>query len=163
MNGASSQPPAIVVGSGFGGLAAAIRLQARGYDTTILEMRDKPGGRAYVFEDKGFIYDAGPTIITAPFLIDELFELVGKRTEDYVRIVPVTPFYRIVLSRWPPLRLHRRRNRNHRADSQFNPRRRRRLSGVRREIPRHLRARLHRPRRPSLFSSVMDMVRVAPT
>ena len=87
---------AIVIGSGFGGLAAAIRLQARGYDTTILEMRDKPGGRAYVFEDKGFVYDAGPTIITAPFLIDELFALAGKRTEDYVKIVPVTPFYRIV-------------------------------------------------------------------
>jgi phytoene desaturase len=89
-------PPAIVIGSGFGGLAAAIRLQVRGYATTILEMRDKPGGRAYVFEDKGFVYDAGPTIITAPFLIDELFELAGKRTEDYVKIVPVTPFYRIV-------------------------------------------------------------------
>ncbi len=89
---------ALVIGSGFGGLAAAIRLQARGYATTMLEMRDKPGGRAYVFEDKGFIYDAGPTIITAPFLIDELFELAGKRTEDYVKIVPVTPFYRIVFS-----------------------------------------------------------------
>jgi phytoene desaturase len=89
-------PPAIVIGSGFGGLAAAIRLQARGYDTTLLEMRDKPGGRAYVFEDKGFVYDAGPTIITAPFLIDELFALAGKRTDDYVNIVPVTPFYRIV-------------------------------------------------------------------
>jgi phytoene desaturase len=92
----SSKPPALVIGSGFGGLAAAIRLQARGYDTTILEMRDKPGGRAYVFEDKGFTYDAGPTIITAPFLIDELFALAGRRTEDYVKIVPVTPFYRIV-------------------------------------------------------------------
>jgi phytoene desaturase len=89
---------AVVIGSGFGGLAAAIRLQARGYATTILEMRDKPGGRAYVFEDKGFIYDAGPTILTAPFLIDELFTLAGKRTEDYVKIVPVTPFYRIVFS-----------------------------------------------------------------
>jgi phytoene desaturase len=89
-------PPALVIGSGFGGLAAAIRLQARGYATTLLEMRDKPGGRAYVFEDKGFIYDAGPTIITAPFLIDELFALAGKRTDDYVKIVPVTPFYRIV-------------------------------------------------------------------
>jgi len=88
--------PALVVGSGFGGLAAAIRLQARGYDTTILEMRDKPGGRAYVFLDRGFTYDAGPTIITAPFLIDELFALAGKQTEDYVRIVPVTPFYRII-------------------------------------------------------------------
>jgi phytoene desaturase len=87
---------AIVIGSGFGGLAAAIRLQARGYATTILEMRDKPGGRAYVFEDQGFTYDAGPTIITAPFLIDELFELAGKRTSDYVPIVPVTPYYRII-------------------------------------------------------------------
>jgi len=85
-----------VIGSGFGGIAAAIRLQARGYDTTILEMRDKPGGRAYVFEHNGFTYDAGPTIITAPFLIDELFKLAGKRTEDYVKIVPVTPFYRII-------------------------------------------------------------------
>jgi phytoene desaturase len=96
-----SPPPAVsrralVVGSGFGGLAAAIRLRARGYETTILEMRDNPGGRAYVFEDKGFTYDAGPTIITAPFLIDELFELAGRRTEDYVCIVPVTPYYRIV-------------------------------------------------------------------
>ncbi len=85
-----------MVGSGFGGLAAAIRLRARGYDTTILEMRDKPGGRAYVFKDRGFTYDAGPTIITAPFLVDELFALAGKKTEDYVNIVPVTPFYRIV-------------------------------------------------------------------
>jgi phytoene desaturase len=91
-----SSSRAIVIGSGFGGLGAAIRLRARGYETTILEMRDKPGGRAYVFEDRGFTYDAGPTIITAPFLIDELFALAGKRTEDYVRIVPVTPFYRIV-------------------------------------------------------------------
>ena len=90
------QSTALVIGSGFGGLGAAIRLQARGYATTILEMRDKPGGRAYVFEDKGFTYDAGPTIITAPFLIDELFALAGKKTEDYVQIVPVTPFYRIV-------------------------------------------------------------------
>lgn len=91
-----SRPPAIVIGSGFGGLGAAIRLQARGYDVTILEMRDKPGGRAYVWEHKGFKYDAGPTIITAPFLVDELFALAGKKTKDYVKIVPVTPFYRIV-------------------------------------------------------------------
>ncbi len=92
----ATKSTAVVVGSGFGGLGAAIRLQARGYATTTLEARDKPGGRAYVFEDRGFIYDAGPTILTAPFLIDELFALAGKRTEDYVKIVPVTPFYRIV-------------------------------------------------------------------
>ena len=93
---APSSRRAVVIGSGFGGLAAAIRLRARGYGTTILEMRDKPGGRAYVFEDRGFTYDAGPTIITAPFLIDELFELAGRKTADYVDIVPVTPYYRIV-------------------------------------------------------------------
>jgi len=91
-----SKPAAAVIGSGFGGLASAIRLQAKGYQTTLFEMRDKPGGRAYVHLDKGFTYDAGPTIITAPFLIDELFELAGKKTDDYVRIVPCDPFYRIV-------------------------------------------------------------------
>ncbi len=94
----SKQKKAIVIGSGFGGLAAAIRLQARGYQTQLLEMRDKPGGRAYVYEQDGFKFDAGPTIITAPFLIDELFALAGKKTEDYVKIVPTDPFYRIVFS-----------------------------------------------------------------
>lgn len=86
---------AVVIGSGFGGLAAAIRLRARGYDTTILEMRDKPGGRAYVYEDQGFIYDAGPTIITVPFVLDELAEIAGRTLSDYVSIVPCEPYYRI--------------------------------------------------------------------
>lgn len=86
---------ALVIGSGFGGLAAAIRLQAKGYETTVLEMRDKPGGRAYVFEDRGFTYDAGPTIITVPFLLHELAEVAGKRLDDYVTIVPCDPYYRI--------------------------------------------------------------------
>ncbi len=87
---------AVVIGSGFGGLAAAIRLRAKGYEVDLLEMRDKPGGRAYVYEQDGFQFDAGPTIITAPFLIDELFALADGRTEDYVHIVPCRPFYRIV-------------------------------------------------------------------
>ena len=87
---------ALVIGSGFGGLAAAIRLRARGYDTTILEMRDKPGGRAYVFEDGGVHLRRRPDDHYRAFLIDELFELAGSRTEDYVPIVPVTPYYRIV-------------------------------------------------------------------
>ena len=86
---------AVVIGSGFGGIAAAIRLQAKGYETTLLEMRDKPGGRAYVYEDKGFTFDAGPTIITVPFVLDELAELSGRRIADYVDIVPCDPFYRI--------------------------------------------------------------------
>jgi phytoene desaturase len=86
---------AVVIGSGFGGLAAAIRLQSKGFDTTILEMRDKPGGRAYVYEDDGFVFDAGPTIITVPFVLEELAALAGKRIADYVTIVPCDPFYRI--------------------------------------------------------------------
>lgn len=85
----------IVIGSGFGGLTAAIRLQAKGYQVHIVEKRDKPGGRAYVYEQDGFVFDGGPTIITAPWLIHELFELAGKRTEDYVQIVPIDPFYNV--------------------------------------------------------------------
>ena len=85
----------VVVGSGFGGLAAAIRLQAQGHQVTILEKRDKPGGRAYVYEQDGFTFDGGPTIITAPWLIHELFEVAGRRSEDYVTLVPVDPFYNV--------------------------------------------------------------------
>jgi len=88
-------PRAIVIGSGFGGLAAAVRLGAKGWDVTIAEKRDQPGGRAYVYRQDGFSFDAGPTIITAPFLIDELFEIAGTRTRDYVDMFPVHPFYRI--------------------------------------------------------------------
>ncbi|PTY00883.1 phytoene desaturase [Verrucomicrobia bacterium LW23] len=94
--GPGTQGPAVVIGSGFGGLAAAIRLQARGYTVTLAEMRDKPGGRAYVYKQDGFTFDAGPTIITAPFLIDELFDLADKNSEDYVKMVPCTPYYRII-------------------------------------------------------------------
>lgn len=90
-----SKGRAVVIGSGFGGLAAGIRLVAKGYATTILEMRDKPGGRAYVYKDKGFTFDAGPTIITVPFVLEELAALAGKTIADYVRIVPCDPFYRI--------------------------------------------------------------------
>lgn len=92
----SSPNKAIVIGSGFGGIAAAIRLQARGCQVTICEMRDKPGGRAYVYEQDGFRFDAGPTILTAPFLVDELFALAGRNTESALKIVPCNPYYRIV-------------------------------------------------------------------
>lgn len=85
----------IVIGSGFGGLSAAIRLQATGHDVTIVEKRDKPGGRAYVYEQNGFKFDGGPTIITAPWLIDEMFEIAGKKTADYVDLVKIDPFYNI--------------------------------------------------------------------
>jgi len=94
----SPTPPkgtAIVIGSGFGGLAAAIRTQAKGYAVTLLEMRDAPGGRAYVYRDQGFTYDAGPTIVTVPFVLEELAAVAGKKLADYVRLVPCNPFYRI--------------------------------------------------------------------
>ena len=85
-----------IIGSGFGGLAAALRLQAAGYSTVIFEARDKPGGRAYVYERDGFIFDGGPTVITAPVAFEELFAAAGKRLEDYVEFIPVTPFYRLI-------------------------------------------------------------------
>lgn len=87
---------AAVVGSGFGGLAAAVRLQASGFDTTLFEARDKPGGRAYVYEDKGFVFDAGPTVITAPHVFEELFAENGRDLRDYVELIPVEPYYRLV-------------------------------------------------------------------
>lgn len=86
---------AVVIGSGFGGLALAIRLQSAGIPTIILEKRDKLGGRAYVYKDKGFTFDAGPTVITDPSAIEELFELSGRRLSDYVSLLPVSPFYRL--------------------------------------------------------------------
>ena len=85
----------IVIGAGFGGLALAIRLQAAGIPTTLLEQRDKPGGRAYVYQDQGFTFDAGPTVITDPSAIEELFALAGKQMSDYVELISVTPFYRL--------------------------------------------------------------------
>lgn len=86
---------AAVIGSGFGGLAAAIRLAAAGVDTTIFEARDQPGGRAYVYRMDGHTFDAGPTVITAPHCIEELFALYGRRLADRVELIPVTPFYRL--------------------------------------------------------------------
>jgi phytoene desaturase len=92
MNG---HPHAVVIGSGFGGLAAAIRLGARGYRVTVLEQLDAPGGRAYVFRQDGFTFDAGPTIITAPFLLEELWQLCRRRMADDVELRSLQPFYRI--------------------------------------------------------------------
>ena len=88
-------PHAVVIGSGFGGLAAAVRLGARGYRVTVLEQLDAPGGRAYVFRQDGFTFDAGPTIVTAPFLFEELWQLCGKRLADDVELRSIEPFYRI--------------------------------------------------------------------
>ncbi len=87
---------AAVIGSGFGGLAAAIRLQSAGFATTLFEGRDKAGGRAYVFQDQGFTFDAGPTVITDPSCLEELFALSGRRLADYIDLIPITPFYRLM-------------------------------------------------------------------
>jgi phytoene desaturase len=89
------QPHAVVIGSGFGGLAAAVRLGAKGYRVTVVEKLDAPGGRAYVYRQDGFTFDAGPTIVTAPFLFEELWRLCGRKMSDDVTLVPVSPFYRI--------------------------------------------------------------------
>ena len=85
----------IVIGSGFGGLATASRLLSQGHEVTIFEKRDKLGGRAYVYEQDGFTFDGGPTVITAPFMFDDIFEAAGKKRKDYFDLVPVEPFYRI--------------------------------------------------------------------
>ena len=89
------RPHAVVIGSGFGGLAAAVRLGARGYRVTVLEQLDAPGGRAYVHRQDGYTFDAGPTVITAPFLFEELWQLCGKKLSDDVDLRPVAPFYRV--------------------------------------------------------------------
>jgi phytoene desaturase len=85
----------IIIGSGFGGLGAAARLAARGHQVEIFEKRDMLGGRAYVYEINGFKFDGGPTVITAPFMFDDIFAAAGKRREDYITFVPCDPFYRI--------------------------------------------------------------------
>ena len=90
----ASVPHAVVVGAGFGGIAAALRLRAKGYRVTLIDRGRQLGGRAQVFEREGFRHDAGPTVITAPFLFEELFALFGERFADHVELVPLTPWYR---------------------------------------------------------------------
>jgi phytoene desaturase len=91
----TSQPRVAVIGSGFGGLALAIRLQAAGIETVLLEKRERPGGRAYVYEDQGFTFDAGPTVITAPNCIEELFDAGSRNMSDYIELVQLDPMYRL--------------------------------------------------------------------
>ena len=88
-------PHAVVIGTGFGGLGAAIRLSCRGYRVTLLEKLDAPGGRAYVWRQDGFTFDAGPTLLTAPFFLEELWQMAGRCLADDVTLVPVDPFYRV--------------------------------------------------------------------
>ncbi|MGA0310839.1 MAG: FAD-dependent oxidoreductase, partial [Candidatus Puniceispirillaceae bacterium] len=83
----------VVIGAGFGGIAAALRMRARGYDVTLLDRLPAIGGRAQVFERGGYRHDAGPTVITAPFLFDELFSLFGEKREDHVEFRALDPWY----------------------------------------------------------------------
>ncbi len=85
---------ALVIGAGFGGMAAALRLRAKGYAVTVIDRCADVGGRAQVFERNGFRHDAGPTVITAPFLLDELFALFNEKLSDHISLVPLTPWYR---------------------------------------------------------------------
>jgi phytoene desaturase len=87
-------PHAVVVGAGFGGIASALRLRAKGYRVTLIDRCQQLGGRARVLEHDGFRHDAGPTVITAPFLFEELFALSGERFADHVDLVPLKPWYR---------------------------------------------------------------------
>lgn len=89
------RPHAVVVGAGFGGLAAAIRLGARGYRVTVVDRLDKPGGRGYQFNQDGYTFDAGPSIVTALFCFEELWALCGRKMADDVTLIPMDPFYRI--------------------------------------------------------------------
>jgi phytoene desaturase len=94
-SGQTGAQTALVVGSGFGGLAAAIRLSVMGYQVQVLEKRDGPGGRAYVRRQDGFTFDGGPTIITVPFMFEELWSLCGRRLEDDIDLRLMDPFYRV--------------------------------------------------------------------
>ena len=91
----TSQSRAIVIGAGLGGLAAAIRLLAQGYDVTVLERREGLGGRAYQLRDGGYTFDMGPSLITMPWLLDELYAIAGTTTAAELRLRPLDPFYRI--------------------------------------------------------------------
>jgi phytoene desaturase len=86
----------VVIGSGFGGIAASLRLKAKGHDVTLIEKHADLGGRARVFKKNGFIYDGGPTVITAPYLIDELFELFKKNPKDYIELAPLKVWYQFI-------------------------------------------------------------------
>lgn len=152
---------AVVIGSGFGGLAAAIRLQARGYGVTLLEMRDKPGGRAYVYEQDGFVFDAGPTVITAPFIFDELAEVAGRKLADYVSIVPCDPYYRIFFADGGVFNYTGDSERTEAEIARFNPDD---VAGYRRFLSYSKRVfdRAFTDLASHSFDSFLEMVRVAP-
>ncbi len=116
-----SAPKAAVIGAGFGGIALAIRLQQAGFQTTLFEKRDKPGGRAYVYEDSGYRFDAGPTVITDPTALEELFTLCGRSMQDYVTLLPVSPLYRLHWQDGSQFDYHQEQDQLEREIARFNP------------------------------------------
>jgi phytoene desaturase len=150
----------VVIGSGFGGLSASIRLAAQGYEVDLFEKRDKIGGRAYQYEINGFKFDGGPTVLTAPFLFDELFALAGKRREDYINLVPLDPFYRIFNDQGRHFDYHRSVDANLAEIERWNPADRRgyeRMTNKVREIFNVLHPYTYKP-----ISDIGSMVRMMP-
>jgi phytoene desaturase len=158
---AARRPHAVVIGSGFGGLAAAIRLGARGYRVTVLERLDGPGGRAYVHRRDGYTFDAGPTIVTAPFLFEELWTLCGRKMSDDIDLRPMDPFYRIRFDDGSHLDCHADSERMRQEVARLAPGD---LEGYDRF--NRLSARIYKVGFEELgdvpFNSIMDMARVAP-
>ncbi len=150
----------IVIGSGFGGLSAAIRLQAQGHQVTIVEKRDKIGGRAYVYEQDGFKFDGGPTIITAPWLIDELFTLAGKETADYVNLVKIDPFYNIRWEDGTVFRYNDEKENLHKQIVKINPADLNGYKKFKKKLSEIYRVGFELIDRP--FTSVWDMAKVIP-
>jgi phytoene desaturase len=121
----------VVIGSGFGGLGAAARLAASGHQVTLVEQLDKLGGRGYVFEQDGFKFDAGPTIITAPWMFDDIWAKAGKRARGLRRVRQVRPVLPDLRPRARPVRLQRRRDVHPERDRQAQPGRQARLPELR--------------------------------
>jgi phytoene desaturase len=154
-------PHAVVIGAGFGGLAAAVRLLARGYRVTVVDRLEQPGGRGRVFRQDGFVFDAGPTLITAPFLFEELWELGGEKMSDHVTLVPTDPFYRIRFHDGTSFDYVGDKDRMEREIARFSPRD---VEGWRKFVEHS--ERIYRVGFEQLahapFSNITDMMRVVP-
>ncbi len=160
-DGREARPHALIVGSGFGGLAAALRLLARGYRVTVLEKLDAPGGRGYQFKQDGFTFDAGPTIITAPFLFEELWALFGRRMQDDIDLKSVSPFYEVRFADGETFRVSGDPEAMRAEVARFNPAD---VAGFERFLKRS--EEIYRlgfePMGDAPFDSLIDMARVAP-
>lgn len=115
------QKKIVVIGAGFGGLSSAIRLAATGHEVTLIDKRDQPGGRGYQYEQDGFKFDGGPTVITAPYMIEELFACSGKKMQDYIDLIPLDPFYRIFNQKGEAFNYYRETEQAEKEIAKFSP------------------------------------------